>query len=52
MNAGGLHAERIENLAVDGGEGRDAARVKIDDAEQRAAMVGSAGVGDRPREEA
>ena len=41
-NAGGLDAERIENLAVDGGEGRDAPRIEIDDAEQRGrARVGA-----------
>ncbi len=36
-NAGGLAAERVQNLAVDGREGRDATRIEIDDAEQRAA---------------
>jgi hypothetical protein len=48
-NAGGLRAERVENLAVDGGEGGDAARIEIDDAEQRAVLEVAAGIGNGAR---
>ena len=44
-NAGGLAAEGVENLAVDGGEAGDAARIEIDDAEQRAVLEVAAGIG-------
>ena len=52
QNAGGLDRERVENLAVDGGEGRDAPRIEIDDAEQRAALQVGAPVSAVARDEA
>ena len=38
-NAGRLHGQRIQNLAVERGECRDAARVKIDHAQQLAVLL-------------
>jgi hypothetical protein len=48
-NAGGLAAEGVENLAVDGGEGGNAARIEIDDAEQGAVLEVAAGIGNGAR---
>lgn len=44
-NAGGLHGEGVENLAVDGRKGRDAPGIEINDAQQRPLLEVAAGNG-------
>jgi hypothetical protein len=49
QNAGRLHRERVENLAVDGRKSRDAPGIEINHAQERPLLEVAPGVGDGAR---